>query len=115
MYTRKCVAIAKASVLKSTPRKLNLVAGLIREASVYQAMLNLKFSNKKASLLVFKVLRSAIANADNNGVDIDQLYVGEVLVGKSMTLKRVRAKAMGRASRIKKHYSNLTIKLFCGV
>ena len=114
MYVR-CVASATASVLKSTPRKLNLVAGLIRDVHVHQAMLNLKFSNKKASLLVAKVLKSAISNADFNGADIDALYVGEVLVGKSMTLKRVRAKAMGRAARIKKRYSNLTIKLFRGV
>ncbi|OWZ25723.1 ribosomal L22p/L17e family protein [Wolbachia endosymbiont of Wuchereria bancrofti] len=67
---------------------------------------------KKAVGLIGKVLNSAIANAQYNyGLDIDNLYIKEILIGKSFTLRRVCPKAMGRANRVSKHYSNITIKL----
>lgn len=110
------VSEAKVKVLNSTPRKLGLVVALIRGKKVSDAIVSLKFCKKKAALAVCKVLNSALSNAcHNKGADVDELYVGEVLVGKSMTLRRVHARAMGKACRIKKHYSNLTIKLFRGV
>lgn len=109
----KCAVIkASSKVLKSTPRKLNLVANLVRNKKVSFATVQLKFCGKKAASLIGKVLNSAIANAQYNyGLDIDNLYVKEVLVGKSFTLRRVYPKAMGRANRVSKHYSNITIKL----
>ncbi|WP_168463876.1 50S ribosomal protein L22 [Wolbachia endosymbiont of Ctenocephalides felis wCfeT] len=103
---------ASSRVLKSTPRKLNLVAGLVRGKNVSFATTQLKFCEKKAANLINKVLNSAIANAQYNyGLDIDNLYVKEILIGKSFTLRRVYPKAMGRANRVSKRYSNITIKL----
>ncbi|MGL9717550.1 MAG: 50S ribosomal protein L22 [Wolbachia sp.] len=109
----KCAIIkASSGILKSTPRKLNLVANLVRNKKVSFATIQLRFCEKKAAGLVEKVLNSAIANAQYNyGLDIDNLYIKEVLVGKSFTLRRVYPKAMGRANRISKYYSNITIKL----
>jgi large subunit ribosomal protein L22 len=103
---------ATARVLKSTPRKLNLVANLVRNKSVDFATIQLRFCDKKAAGLIGKVLSSAVANAQYNcGLDIDNLYIKEILVGKSFTLRRVYPKAMGRANRINKRYSNITIGL----
>ncbi|MBV0899220.1 MAG: 50S ribosomal protein L22 [Wolbachia endosymbiont of Fragariocoptes setiger] len=103
---------ASAKVLNSTPRKLNLVADLVRNRDVSFARVQLKFCEKKAAQLLNKVLSSAIANAQyNNGLDIDNLYIKEILIGKSFTLRRMYPKAMGRANRISKRYSNVTIKL----
>lgn len=103
---------ATARVLKSTPRKLNLVADLIRNKEIAFATVQLRFCEKKAAGLINKVLNSAVANAQYNyGLDIDNLYIKEILVGKSFTLHRVCTKAMGRANRINKRYSNITIKL----
>lgn len=103
---------ATARVLKSAPRKLNLVADLIRNKEISFATMQLKFCEKKAADLISKVLNSAIANAQYNyGLDVDSLYIKEILVGKSFTLRRVCPKAMGRAKRINKRYSNITIKL----
>jgi len=112
MKNKYTVIKASSRVLKSTPRKLNLVANLVRNKKVSFATVQLRFCEKKAAGLIGKVLNSAIANAQYNyGLDIDNLYIKEVLVGKSFTLRRVFPKAMGRANRISKHYSNITVKL----
>ncbi|QKX02162.1 50S ribosomal protein L22 [Wolbachia endosymbiont of Dirofilaria (Dirofilaria) immitis] len=109
----RCVVIkASSRVLKSTPRKLNLVASLVRNKKVSFATMQLRFCEKKVASLIAKVLNSAVANAQHNyGLDIDGLYIKEILVGKSFTLRRVYPKAMGRANRVNKYYSSITIKL----
>ncbi|MDG7055876.1 MAG: 50S ribosomal protein L22 [Wolbachia endosymbiont of Meromenopon meropis] len=108
-----CISVkASCKVLKSTPRKLNLVANLVRNQKVSFAAMQLKFCEKKAATLIGKVLNSAIANAQYNyGLDVDNLYIKEIMVGKSFILRRIFPKAMGRANRISKRYSNITIKL----
>ncbi|NUY39604.1 50S ribosomal protein L22 [Wolbachia endosymbiont of Litomosoides brasiliensis] len=103
---------ASSRVLKSTPRKLNLVADLVRNKEVSFATMQLRFCKKKAAGLIGKVLSSAVASAQYNyGLDVDNLYIKEILIGKSFTLRRVYPKAMGRANKVSKHYSNITIKL----
>lgn len=103
---------AKATVLKVSPRKLNLVANLIRKYSVAQAIMQLAFCRKKAAFYISKVLKSALANAQyNHNLNIDDLCISKVLIGKSITLRRVCPKAMGRANRINKRYSNMVIEL----
>lgn len=112
MKNRDVIVKAGSRVLKSTPRKLNLVAGLVRNKRVSFATVQLRFCEKKAAGLIRKVLNSAIANAQYNyGLDIDNLYIKEILIGKSLTLRRVYPKAMGRANRVSKRYSNITVKL----
>ncbi|WP_255419676.1 50S ribosomal protein L22 [Wolbachia endosymbiont of Dipetalonema caudispina] len=110
---KKCMIVkASSRVLKSTPRKLNLVADLIRNKKVSFATVQLKFCEKKAACLMAKVLNAAVANAQHNyGLDVDGLYIKEVLIGKSFTLRRIYPKAMGRASKVDKCYSSITIKL----
>ncbi|MGN7678914.1 MAG: 50S ribosomal protein L22 [Anaplasma sp.] len=106
------VVSAKGLGLRSTPSKLNLVADLIRGKDASVAVACLKFCNKKAAFLVGKVLKSALANAQANyGVDLDSLYVKEVLVGKSFTLRRVQPRARGKACRIRKRYGSVVVKL----
>ena len=105
-------AMAKLRMLRTSPQKLNLVAGLIRGKKVDKALTDLTFSKKRIAVDVKKCLQSAIANAENNQqYDIDKLYIKEAYVGKSIVLKRFRPRAKGRASAIKKPYSNLTIIL----
>lgn len=112
MKSRDIIVKASARILKSTPRKLNLIADLVRNKKISFAIVQLKFCEKKAAVLMSKVLNSALANAQYNyGLDPDNLYVKEISIGKSLTLRRVHPKAMGRASRINKRYSNITIKL----
>ena len=106
------VYIAKGSKVRSSPLKVSLVAELIRGCDAQKAIYYLKFCRKRAARSLSKILYSAVSNAENNfGVDIDHLYVHEVLVGKSITLRRFRARAKGRAARILKKYSNVTVKL----
>lgn len=103
-------ARAVASSLRVSPQKLNLVAATIRGKSVEAALAELMFSKRRISNDVRKVLQSAIANAENNHqLDVDQLVVAEASVGKSFTMKRFRARARGRGTRILKPVSNLTI------
>ena len=109
----KVLIEAKGIGLRSTSYKLNLVADLIRGKPVSLAVMYLKFCKKKSARYVSKVLKSAIANAQANyGVDVDNLYVKEVLVGKSFSLRRVHARARGKACKVYKHYGNVIIKLF---
>lgn len=103
-------ANAKALNLRTSPRKLNLVADLIRGAKAQEALIQLQFSQKRIAKLVREALMSAIANAENNhGLDIDRLYVKEVRVGKALVMKRFRARARGRGARILKPFSNIEI------
>ena len=103
-------ALAVATRLRTSPRKLNLVAAMIRGMEVGKALIALEFTRKKAARYVKKTLESAIANAENNhGLDIDRLFVAEASVGKDLVLKRFRPRARGRVGRILKPYSRLRI------
>lgn len=101
---------AKARTLRISPRKLNLVAESIRGLKADKAVAQLTFSKKRIAEEVKKVLMSAVANAENNhNMDVDRLFVREAYVGKAMVMKRFQAGAKGRANRIIKPFSNLTI------
>lgn len=103
-------AKAYAKHLRTSPQKLNLVAQMIRGKNVEKALTDLEFSTRRIAGEVRKVLQSAVANAENNhGLDIDRLVVSTATVGKTMVMKRFKARARGRSSRIEKPFSNLTI------
>ncbi len=103
-------AKAVARTLRVSPQKLNLVAQMIRGKKVATALADLTFSRKRISDTVKKTLESAIANAENNhNLDVDSLVVAEAFVGKSIVMKRFHARGRGRASRIEKPFSHLTI------
>lgn len=103
-------ALAKHRFARTSPQKARLVADLIRGLPVEKALAELTFNNKKASLLVKKVLESAIANAEHNeGADIDELKVAKIFIDAGPTLKRVRPRAKGRADRIIKRTSHITV------
>ena len=105
-------AMAKTRMLRVSPQKLNLVAGMIRGKKVDKALTDLTFSKKRIALDVKKCLQSAIANAENNhGLDVDELIVAEAWVGKNLTLKRGRPRARGRFGKIMKPFAELTIKV----
>jgi len=96
--------------LRTSPQKLNLVAQSIRGKSAEAALAELTFSKRRIAGDVKKALQSAIANAENNHqLDVDRLYVSEATVGKSFVMKRFRARARGRAGRITKPWSRLTV------
>ena len=96
--------------IRISPQKLNLVATMIRKMDVSKALAVLEFSRRRISNDVKKALESAIANAENNhSLDVDRLVVKEAYVGKSIVMKRFRARARGRGSRILKPLSHLTI------
>ena len=98
--------------VRSGARKVNILLKNIRGKKADVAIKNLSFARQRIAFEIKKTLQSAIANAENNNqFDIDNLYVKEAYVGKSIVLKRFRARAKGRASAIKKPYSNLTIIL----
>ena len=103
-------AKAVARNLRVSPQKLNLVAGLIRGKKVATALADLEFSHKRIARDVKKCLESAIANAENNHeLDVDDLIVAEAHVGKGLVMKRFSPRARGRASRIEKPFSHITI------
>jgi large subunit ribosomal protein L22 len=103
-------AKAVARMLRVSPQKLNLLAQLIRGKKVATALADLEFSRKRISTEVKKALESAIANAENNhDLDVDDLIVAEAWVGKDMVMKRFSPRARGRAGRIEKPFSNITI------
>src|SRR6202521_395889 len=103
-------AKAVARMLRVSPQKLNLVAGLIRGKKVAAALADLEFSRKRIARDVRKCLESAIANAENNhDLDVDDLVVAEAHVGKALVLKRFQPRAKGRAGKIMKPFANLTI------
>lgn len=103
-------AMAMAKYLRVSPRKLNLVAQMIRGRSADKALIDLDFSTRRIAKDVKKVLQAAVANAENNhGLDVDRLYVAEATVGKALKMRRFRARARGRAAPIEKLFSRLTI------
>jgi large subunit ribosomal protein L22 len=103
-------AKAVARMLRVSPQKLNLVAQLIRGKKVATALADLRFSQKRIAQDVKKCLESAIANAENNhDLDVDDLVVSQAFVGKALVMKRFHARARGRAGRVEKPFSNLTI------
>src|SRR5689334_16038666 len=103
---------AKAVInrIRISPRKLNLVAGMIRGMSVSNAITQLSFSGKRIANDVRRALQSAIANAENNhNLNVDSLYVKEAYVGKNIVMKRMHTRGRGRSARILKPFSNLTL------
>jgi len=104
------IATAKDNTVRVSPLKLANIARTIVNKKVNSAINQLKFSNKRISRNVLKVLNAAIANAENNKqLDIDNLFVKEAFVGKSLSMKRFRPRAKGRASSILKPFSKITI------
>jgi len=98
--------------VRSSPRKVNILLKHIRGKKADVAIRDLSFAKQRVAMDIKKTVQSAIANAENNNqYDIDNLYVEEAYVGKSIVLKRFRPRAKGRASAIKKPYSNVTIIL----
>ena len=103
-------AMAKVRTLRTSARKLNLVAQSIRGLKVQKALNELEFSHKRIAKDVRKALYSAISNAENNhSLDIDSLVVAEAYVGKNLVMKRFSPRARGRAARIEKPFSEITI------
>lgn len=103
-------AMAYAKFVRSSPRKLNLVAQLIRGKAASTALIDLDFCSRRIAREVKKTLMSAVANAENNhNLDVDRLVVAEATVGRQMVMKRFMPRARGRASGIEKWFSNLTI------
>jgi large subunit ribosomal protein L22 len=103
-------ARAVARNLRVSPRKLNLVAGLIRGKKVDAALADLEFSRKRIAQDVRKCVMSAVANAENNhGLDVNDLVVSEAWVGKNLVMKRFAARGRGRASSIMKPFSQITV------
>ena len=98
--------------VRSSPRKINILLKNIRGKKADIAIRDLSFARQRIANDIRKTVQSAISNAENNNqYDIDKLYIKEAYVGKSIVLKRFRPRAKGRASAIKKPYSNLTIIL----
>ena len=96
--------------VRISPQKLNLVAASIRGLKVDKALANLQFSRKRIAIDVKKTVESAVANAENNhNLDVDSLVIAEAHVGKSMVMKRWKARARGRVGRIQKPFSHLTV------
>jgi large subunit ribosomal protein L22 len=103
-------AMAVDTFIRVSMQKLNLVAEMIRGKRVDRALAELTFSPKRAAVTVKKVLESAIANAENNHqLDVDDLYVAHAHVGKRLVMKRLHARGRGRAGRIEKFFSRLTV------
>ena len=103
-------AMAFSKSIRVSPQKLNLVAQTIRGKSCEDALNELSFSRRRIAGEVKKVLQSAIANAENNQqLDVDRLIVAEATTGRQFVMKRWKARARGRAGRILKPFSNLTI------
>jgi len=112
MKKNKNIVKAINKNVRSSPRKINVLLKNIRGKKVDMVIKDLSFSRQRIASEINKTVKSAIANAENNNqYDIDNLYVKEAYVGKSIVLKRFRARAKGRASGIKKPYANLTIIL----
>jgi large subunit ribosomal protein L22 len=106
-------AIARLRYLQASPQKVRLVADLIRGKGVQEAANLLQVTKKHAARPMEKLLRSAIANAENRDemVDVDSLFIKEIFVDPGPTIKRIRPRAQGRAYRILKRQSHITIKL----
>ncbi len=96
---------------RQSPRKVRLVAGLIKKKSVPEAIAELDFLAKRAGTPMKKLLMSAVANAKDSGIDLNDLFVKELKVDKGVTLKRIMPAAMGSAHRINKRTSNISLTL----
>ncbi len=108
--TKENEARAFAKHIRTSPQKLNLVAQTIRGKNAGRALVDLQFSKRRVAQHVRDLLQSAVANAENNhGLDVDRLVVAEAVVGRSLVMKRFRARARGRGVRIEKKFANLTI------
>lgn len=106
------VATAKATYIRIAPRKVQIVLDLIRNQPADKAMAILKYTPKAACEPLMKLLKSAMANAENNNnMDVSRLYVAECSVSQGPTLKRIRPRAQGRAFRINKKTSHITLVL----
>jgi large subunit ribosomal protein L22 len=103
-------ALASLLGLRTSARKLNLVARAIRGKSVTSALAELTFSHRRIAGEVKKALQSAVANAENNHqLDVDRLFVKEATVGRAFVLKRFHTRGRGRSARVEKHYAHLTV------
>tara|TARA_B100000686_G_C16200114_1_gene670154 strand:- start:214 stop:597 length:384 start_codon:yes stop_codon:yes gene_type:complete len=112
MQKNKNIVKAINRNVRSSPRKINILLKNIRGKKADVAIRDLSFARQRIAFDIKKTVQSAVANAENNNqYDIDNLYITEAYVGKSIVLKRFRARAKGRASGIKKPYSNITIIL----
>ena len=114
MTKNKDLSLVKATYknLRSSPRKVNNILRSIRGLKAEIALRNLRFSEKRVANEISKTIKSAVSNAENNNqLDIDNLFVKEAYVGKSLVMKRFRPRAKGRASPIKKPFSRITIVL----
>ena len=112
MQNNKNIVKAINKNVRSSPRKINLLLKNIRGKKADLAIRDLSFARQRIAFEIKKTVQSAVANAENNNqYDIDNLYVKEAYVGKSIVLKRFRPRAKGRASPIKKPYANVTIIL----
>jgi large subunit ribosomal protein L22 len=108
--TYYAVTNAADHMVKGSVQKIGLVANMINGVKVDQALLTLKFLKKRVAKSMYAVLKSAIANAEENfGVDSEKLYICRVNIGKSLNMKRLHVRGRGRASRINKPFSNVTI------
>jgi large subunit ribosomal protein L22 len=106
---------AKLRFSRISPQKCRLVADQVRGQSVERALEILTFSKKKSAVIVKKVLESAIANAEHNeGADIDELTVSTIFIDEGPTMKRIKPRAKGRANRILKRTSHVTVKVSDG-
>ena len=101
--------------VRVSPQKARLVADQVRGLPVGRALNLLKFSDKKAAALIYKVLWSATSNAENNeGADVDELKVSQIFVDEGVTMKRFHARAKGRGARILKRTSHITVVVGSG-
>ena len=108
--SQNLTAIAKDNMIRISPSKLSILVNSIVNMKVDSAINQLKFSSKRVSKIVLKILNAAVANAENNKqLDIDKLFVKEVFVVKSLRMKRWRPRAKGRAASIIKPFSKVTI------
>ncbi len=96
---------------RQSPRKVRLVANLMKGKKISEALIMLKFVHKRAAKQFFKVVSSAVSNANNQGIDTDKLFIKNARVDKAATLKRFRPRARGSASRINKRSSHIIIEL----
>ncbi len=103
-------AMARGRALRVSPRKLNLVAGLIRGKTASQALADLTFCQRRIAGDVKRILQAAIANAENNHqLDIDRLFVAEASVGRAFAMKRMHARGRGRSAQVIKPFSHIVV------
>ena len=103
-------ALASAKMIRTSARKLNIVAQMIRGKSASAALASLVFCERRVAHEVKKVLQAAIANAENNHqLDVDRLIVSQATVGRALVMKRFHTRGRGRSARVEKPFSNLTV------